>query len=319
MVKRKKISILGWTLVIVINLVLICGLAEIVLRIIPPDPHSLLNIVTQTNDSRPFVLKPNSQSYFYGFSDALSEPIIWRINKDGIRSDHPIKNKGQRFRILTYGDSETFGWSVRLEDTWQRHMEELDENIEVINLGIPGYNVENVADHIELTAPDLKPDLIIYLFHKNDFYESFSITPILSRSELYIHLRMAFYVMNSKKRHAWRKSAEGQKFIASNLKRMLDLAKELNVPIVFAFRHWKYHDFINKEFWDTNDLEEARALPRSSNFSAEIVNIEPIVDDFPRRDAHLTEPAQRALATYLCEFLSGIKNNGCSWSGAAQK
>ena len=312
---RKKISILGWIVIITINLVLISGLTEIVLRIIPPDPYSLINIVTQTNDSRPFVLKPHAQSAFYGFSDPLSEPIIWKINKDGVRSDQPIKNKDSQFRILTYGDSETFGWSVRLEDTWQRHMEQIDESIEVINLGIPGYNVKNVADHIELTAPNLKPDLIIYLFHKNDFYESFAISPILSKSELYIHLRMAFYVLNSNKRHAWRKSPEGQKFVASHIKRMLKTAKELDVPIIFAFRHWKYHDFIDNEFWKTNDLEKARALPRSLNFSAEIVNVEPVVDDFPRRDAHLIEPAQVALAKYLCKFLSGVENNSCTWSG----
>ena len=315
MTKKKQVSILGWTLIITINLVLICGLAEIALRMIPPDPQSLINIVTQTNDSRPFVLKPNSQSAFHGFSDHLSEPIIWKINKNGIRSDRPINSKNEKFRILTYGDSETFGWSVRLEDTWQRHMEELDEQVEVINLGIPGYNVEDVANHMELTAPELKPDLIIYLFHKNDFYESFSITPVLSKSELYIHLRMAFYVLNSKKRHAWRKSPEGKRFVASNIKRMIDHAKELDVPIVFAFRHWKYHDFINKEYWDTNDLEKARALPRSAKFSAEVVNLESIVGDFPKRDAHLTEPAQIALAKYLCKFLSGIDNNRCSWSG----
>jgi hypothetical protein len=205
---------------------------------------------------------------------------------------------------------------VNLEDTWQRQMEKIDENIEVINLGVPGYNVKNVADHIKLTAPDLKPDLIIYLFHKNDFYESFSITPILSKSELYIHLRMAFYILNSKKRHAWRKSAEGQKFVSSNLMRMLDTAEELDIPIVIAFRHWKYHDFIHDEYWESNDLKIARSLPRSSNFSTEIVNIEPVVDDFPRRDAHLTEPAQIALAKYFCNYLSGDDNNGCVWSGA---
>ena len=316
MTKRKQISILGWALIIAINFVLISGLAEIILRIIPPDPQSLTNIVTQTDDFRPFVLKPNSQSAFHGFSDPLSDPILWQINEDGIRSDQPIKNKSNRFRILTYGDSETFGWSVNLENTWQRHMEKIDENIEVINLGIPGYNVKNVADHMKHTAPDLKPDLIIYLFHKNDFYESFSITPVLSKSELYIHLRMAFYVLNSKKRHAWRKSSEGQKFVSSNIKRMLSIAEELDVPIIFAFRHWKYHDFINNKYWDMNELEKARALPRSLNFSAEVVNIEPVVDNFPRRDAHLTEPAQIALANYLCEYLSGNDSNGCTWSGA---
>ncbi len=313
--KSNKVSIFGWILIIAINLVLIGSLAEIALRFTPPDPNTLLNIVSPTDDSRPFVLKPDSQSAFYGFSDHLDDPVIWRINKDGIRADESIPKKNSRFRILTYGDSETFGWSVNLEDTWQRQMELIDPNIEVINLGIPGYNAQDVADHIQLTAPKLNPDLIIYLFHKNDFYESLSITPVLSRSELYVHLRMAFYVLNSKNRHAWRKSPEGQEFISTNIKRMLNTAKELNVPIVFVFRHWKFHDFLNSQYWPTNDLEKARALPRSLNFSAEVVNIEPVVDDFPKRDAHLTEPAHIALAKFMCEYISE-DNSECAWSGA---
>lgn len=315
----KRVAILGWALIITLPLVILCVIGEIVLRLIPPDPRVLLNIVTETNDARRYTLKPNSRATFRGFHDPMPQPISWQVNEHGIRSDRTIEDKGKRFRILTYGDSETFGWSVQLEDTWQRRMEANDRHIQVLNLGVPGYNVENVADHMEQTASHLDPDLIIYLFHKNDFYEPLSISPILSRSELYVHLRMGIYAFGAKDRHAWRNTPEANRFVAAQIRRMLEVSKRIDVPFIIAFLHWKYNGVMDSEFWGDDALERATALPRSPVFSAEVVNVEPAVKAFPRRDNHLIEPAQRALADYLCEILSGNSDNGCSWSGSANR
>ncbi len=294
-------------------------IGEIVLKLIPPDPRVLLDIVTETNDARRYMLKPNSRATFWGFYDPMPQPISWQVNEDGIRSDRPIEDKGKQFRILTYGDSETFGWSVQLEDTWQRRMEAIDDRIQVLNLGVPGYNVENVADHMELTASHLDPDLIIYLFHKNDFYQPLSISPILSRSELYVHLRMGIYALGTKRRHAWRRTPEAYRFVAAQIGRMLEVSERINVPFIIVFRHWKYNGVMENESWGDDAFERAAALPRSPVFSAEVVNIEPAVKEFPRRDYHLIEPAQQALAGYLCETLSGVPDNGCYWSGSAAR
>ncbi len=312
----RRVTILGWALIILVNLLFVLGIGEIALRLVPPNPRTLLDIVERTDDSRPYRLQPNTQTSFLGFSDPMPHPITWQINDHGIRADRAIADKNGRFRILTYGDSETFGWSVQLEDTWQRRMEAIDDRIQVLNLGIPGYNAENVAEHMELTAPALNPDLIMYLFHKNDFYDSLSISPVLSKSELYVHLRMAIYALGADRRHAWRRSPEAYRFVASQIERMLAVAKRIDVPFVIAFRHWKYRGVMEREYWRNDALALASALPRTPKFSAEAVNIEPVVEPFPRRDNHLTEPAQEALAIQLCEFLSGVPDNGCYWSGA---
>ena len=313
--KSRRVAILGWALIILVPLLFLFVIAEFVLRLIPPDPSILLGIIATTDDARGYALKPNSQALSRGLHDPVPEPIFWQVNEDGIRSDRPIATKGARFRILTYGDSETFGWSVQLEDTWQRRMETIDDRIEVLNLGVPGYNAENVADHMELTAPELDPDLIIYLLHKNDFYEPLSVSPTLSRSEIYVHLRMGIYALGAERRHAWRNTPEGYRFVATQIRKMLELSMRIDVPFIIAFRHWEYHGVLDSNFWGDDTFERAAALARSPGYGAEVVNIEPVVGDFPRRDHHLTEAPNLALADYLCEVLSGFPDNDCYWSG----
>lgn len=317
--KSNRIAVLGWTLIVLLPSLLLFAIGEIVLRLIPPDPQVLLDIVTETSDARRYILKPNSRTTFRGFYDPMPQPISWQVNEDGIRSNGPIENKGERFRILTYGDSETFGWSVQFKDTWQRRMEAIDDRMQVLNLGVPGYNIENVADHMELTAPPLEPDLIIYLFHKNDFYEPLSVSPILSQSELYVHIQIAIYALSAGRRHAWRKTPEAYRFVSAQIRRMLEVSKRINVPFIIAFRHWKYRGILDKKFWGDDALESATSLPRSDVFSVKVVNIESAVEEFPRLDYHLIEPAHRALAAYLCEFLSGSANSGCHWSGSTPR
>ena len=47
-----------------------------------------------------------------------------------------------KYRIVSVGDSFMHGDDLPFEDTWAWHLERLAENVEVINLGVPGYGTD---------------------------------------------------------------------------------------------------------------------------------------------------------------------------------
>jgi peptidoglycan/LPS O-acetylase OafA/YrhL len=116
-----------------------------------PDPQGKL----------PFVLIPNS-------SGRMFDTVI-RINSAGFRGPEIAADKGDRFRIVALGESQTFGPTLHDgERPWPELLQELfasraacNRPIEVINAGTEAYTL---ADNLERTRRDvlpLKPDLIL--------------------------------------------------------------------------------------------------------------------------------------------------------------
>ena len=91
------------------------------------------------------------------------------INSHGLRGPETTYEKpAGTFRILNLGDSVVMGWGVRQEDTYGRQLESLlnennsgDQRIEVINAGVPGWNLENASAYLQAEGLKYKPDLII--------------------------------------------------------------------------------------------------------------------------------------------------------------
>lgn len=96
-----------------------------------------------------------------------------RSNGDGFRDEpFPPKDPG-RVRIVTIGDSSTFGWGSDREDTYQALLLERLERwqpgrFEVLNLGIPGHNSRHGIGMLEHYALPLEPDLLIVSYGAND-------------------------------------------------------------------------------------------------------------------------------------------------------
>ena len=296
--KKKIISIVGWVIIIIIPLMAVFTAIELTLRFLLPEMNILTRIIEPTHDSRSYILKANSKILYQGLYEK-HEPIIWEINQQGLRSDR-IENKNSgKFRILTYGDSETFGWSINTNNSWQRQMELIDSNVEVLNFGIPGYNAENVADHMQYTIADFHPDMILYFFNKNDFYPAFNFNPILSHSYTYLIIRMGIYNLFKEKRKAWRKSPEGGKFLQTQVKRMIALSKQHDAPLYVLVMHWKY-------------VKPLQLIANTHNDTIKIINIEETVDKFETIDAHLTKSAHAALAKHLCKQISNTSTGKCA-------
>ncbi|MEO1998534.1 MAG: GDSL-type esterase/lipase family protein, partial [Planctomycetaceae bacterium] len=76
-------------------------------------------------------------------------------------------------RIVCYGDSTTFGFGVRMHESWPALLEcDLNRTgsspVEVVNAGVPGYSIFQGNRYLARSLPQLAPDLVIATFGNND-------------------------------------------------------------------------------------------------------------------------------------------------------
>ncbi|MGC8927873.1 MAG: SGNH/GDSL hydrolase family protein [Myxococcota bacterium] len=105
-----------------------------------------------------------------------------RINSFGLRGEEiKIPKPENTIRVLIIGDSATFGAGViNNDETIPGRLQRLmDENppikgkrIEIINGGIPGYDIQEIYLHYKYKLKQLNSDIVIYNFFPNDFLNS---------------------------------------------------------------------------------------------------------------------------------------------------
>ncbi len=150
-------------------------LAEIVLRVIgPPEREQDTRSFHEVRPDKEWIygLRPNATGTFPG------SELVYQSNADGFR-DHAYERPKPEgvFRIVVLGDSVTFGVGVPLERTWTKKLEErlntLAEReggprVEVLSLGVGGYNPYNQAALLEDVGLTYEPDLVLVQFCIND-------------------------------------------------------------------------------------------------------------------------------------------------------
>ncbi len=102
------------------------------------------------------------------------------INDDSLNENinYPIPKKDQTYRIVALGDSFTFGKYVNTEENYVENLErklnkEYDcrkfNKIEVINLGMEGYDLEYSVERFKLRGVKYNPDMVLWLIKDDDF------------------------------------------------------------------------------------------------------------------------------------------------------
>lgn len=98
-----------------------------------------------------------------------------RTNSLGLRSPEIAQAKApDTYRILVLGDSVTFGWSLRGEDTYASQLASLlatlrpNQRVEVVNAGVSGYGTWQELRWLQETGLGLDPDVIVVQVHLND-------------------------------------------------------------------------------------------------------------------------------------------------------
>jgi len=287
------------------------AVGELALRAFAPDISLLTRLFEKTNDARPYVLRPNARVAYAGFGASLGRTVVWQVNEQGLREDRRIGPHDGRFRIAVYGDSQAFGWSVPLEETFQRRMQALDPRVEVLNLAVPGYNVADTREHMARTLAAFAPDRVIFLASNNDFDRSLEVDTFWRHARLLMWGRFLYQSQLQKEaRKALRRSPERLRFFADQIDRMIHLCESRSVPLVIGFLRLKNHrallDHQRPDAW----LATHPGARGANGFRVDLVDLEPRIADIPEADKHLSAPAYQVLAHEFCRVISDLEA-GC--------
>ena len=281
----------GWVIVAVLG-------AEAVLRNSDSPLTRLRRLVVPADAERHYALTPGVELRFEGLKERLPEPVSWRINDQGFRDerDRPAGVERGKIRVSTYGDSETFGWSVAYDETFQQRMEALDERLEVLNFGVPGYNVGNIARHIEETVPMLPPDVLIYVVHPNDFEEPLRYPRLIVESELLRRSLLFVYNLREVTRHDERRAADSIDAFREQLDRIRGFCSREGIPLIVGFL--RAEDLRIAASAGGRDQRVALDLG-ADHGNVQLLDLEPVVSGFELVDAHLPAAAHARLAEFL--------------------
>lgn len=105
----------------------------------------------------------------------------YTINSDALneRGEYSVEKEDKVFRIITIGDSFTFGAFVDTGDNFPERLEDLlnsqqcnkTARFEVINLGVSGYDLSYIVERFRSRGVKYNPDLVIWLVNGHNFYQ----------------------------------------------------------------------------------------------------------------------------------------------------
>lgn len=102
----------------------------------------------------------------------------YSFNSDSLHElrDYSIKKASSTFRIITLGDSFTFGLYLNTKDNYTEQLESTlnsqctaYENYEVLNLAEAGYDIQYALERYRIRGLKYNPDLVTWLFSDSDF------------------------------------------------------------------------------------------------------------------------------------------------------
>jgi lysophospholipase L1-like esterase len=107
-----------------------------------------------------FELRPNS---------FVASEVDYRINREGFRGPEPLDKRPGVRRIAVLGDSIVFGYWVAAADAFPGQLGALlGPRTETLNLGVPGYNLDQEVENLRLRVDALRPDVVVFGFCLND-------------------------------------------------------------------------------------------------------------------------------------------------------
>jgi len=111
-------------------------------------------------------LKPLSRAT----SERTGYRIEYKINSKGLRDDETTYEKPSSiFRIVIVGDSHTFGYGVPIEKHFSKLIESYLEGVEVINMGVNAFGLDQMLLYLKSEGFRYQPDLVVaYVPHYAD-------------------------------------------------------------------------------------------------------------------------------------------------------
>jgi lysophospholipase L1-like esterase len=248
---RKKIF-LNNLLLIVTSVILSLIAIESFLWIYPSKPQSKQKLaIPQEWKKRRVNVSGASYAYFWhNILHVHDENLMRRI------VPFPPKLDG-KFRIMIVGDSLTYGYGVREEETYSKQLETMLNKkfgVEVLNLGVSGHQSEDILKTIKQWTVLLKPDLIIYGVCLNDFLPA-------GVGEYQNNMANRFPIPESVKRYLSSKTYLGRLIndAYNNILMKLGLRNDFYADILKDFKN--YQTRFARDVKDMNDFVLDRGLP----------------------------------------------------------
>ncbi len=122
------------------------------------------------NPALEFELRPSSR---------VQAEVEYLVNSDGMRNPEvPREPVAGRKRVAILGDSIAFGYWVEEQDAFPRRLEvllrEAGSSVEVLNFGVPGYNLDQSVELLRSKALTFSPDVVVIGLCLNDLESIFS-------------------------------------------------------------------------------------------------------------------------------------------------
>jgi lysophospholipase L1-like esterase len=110
-----------------------------------------------------FELRPGS---------SIQAEVRYSINSLGMRGPEVSEEKPSGVvRVAVIGDSIAFGYWVQEKDAFPRQLERMlggPRRVEVLNFGVPGYDLEQYVETVRTRALSFAPDVVVVAFCLND-------------------------------------------------------------------------------------------------------------------------------------------------------
>jgi lysophospholipase L1-like esterase len=146
------------------------GVCEAVARVFlpaPPDAAREPQIAFYYDPEIRYVYAPNQKGW-------IDDGFV-NINSLGFRGrDVVVPKPPGHFRVVVIGDSVTMGWGVNDDETFSARLEQRlhkrfpGRSLDVVNLGVGGYDTRQEVTLLKRKVAQLQPDLVIVGFYSND-------------------------------------------------------------------------------------------------------------------------------------------------------
>lgn len=155
----------GQLFLALVSSLLVVGFFDLVYRALQPE-EIVPSGIGEPSPTLGWRLKKNA----VGSSSRSGHLVEYRINSKGLRDDEtPYEKPPGVHRIAVIGDSRTFGYGVMIDQHYSRLLEGYFRDLEVINLGVSGYGIDQSFLLLEEEGFRYSPDLVIaYVSHFGD-------------------------------------------------------------------------------------------------------------------------------------------------------
>lgn len=164
---RKRKNLITFSVAIIVSII---GM-EVIVRALDPIGISYYEHSKQyhldklADDDLHYRHRPNVQKDY--------QDVSVSTNEFGMRDDLVLGKEPGELRILFLGDSVTFGWGTKQEDTFANQSAEvlqeiLHRPVRTLNTGVGSYNTVNEAAVLKRYGEKLNPDIVVLLYVGND-------------------------------------------------------------------------------------------------------------------------------------------------------